>query len=509
MSRNDTETAMNTPFSRKIGILQNAPLPADLSGNIRRIVQGYRECIDHGAELVIAPATALCGADLHDLAMRPSFIRQQMAALETLSRELGEAPLLLGAYAPIIGNADDYWDGENCISAYPDEDPSNSNGHEMPVSLVPYLLEHDCVSELADSEVSEINELQIYIDTDDEEVFPSALTFDLMVHLGTKPWYAEAAPTDAAERLWEASANGVPVICMHHVGTTEENLYGGGSGIYMPDNRTLLRLPFFQESAKVVNLNAKGRAAALPEEVELLGMALTRGIRDTVENNGYRGICLSLDDQNSTLLAVLSVHAMGASKVTGVSFSNNAAVAEALGIKYHNIDLSDTISHIGTALGSAADAATVARLKGNLLCTIAEEKGQMLLTSLDRQQLMTGSFTLYGETCGFLAPLGNLYEIDIHMLSKYFSEQHAEVFGSLEEPTALDKGRIIHELADLNTSPSSLLSHAGYLFKENDVRQIQRRIIASALKRSQFPITLHVDKPEQRLVFPIYHRLND
>ncbi len=509
MSRNNTENAMNTSISRKIGIVQNAPLPADLSGNLRCIVQGYRECIDHGAELVIAPATALCGADLHDLAMRSSFIRQQMAALETLSRELGEAPLLLGAYAPIIGNADDYWDDESSIGEYSDDCSWNPDGREMQVSLVPYLLEHDCVSELADSEVSEINGLQIYIDTDDEEIFPSSLSFDLMVHLGTRPWYAEAAATDAAERLWEAGANGVPVVCMHHVGTTEENLYGGGSGVYMPDNRTLLRLPFFQEASNVFSLNAKGRAVALPEDTELLGMALTRGIRDTVENNGYRGVCLSLDTPNSALLAVLSVHAMGASKVTGVSFSNNATVGETLGIEYHHIDLSAIISDIETALGSTADSATLARLKGNLLCTLAEEKGQMLLTSLDRQQLMTGSFTLYGETCGFLAPLGNLYEIDIHMLSKYFSEQHADVFGSLEEPAAPEKGRILHELADLNTSPSALLSNAGYLFKENDVRQIQRRIVASALKRSQFPLTLRVDKPEQRLTLPICHRLND
>lgn len=500
---------MNTLPSRKIGIVQNAPLPADLSGNIRRIVQGYRECLDHGAELVIAPATALCGADLQDLATRPSFIRQQMAALETLSRELGDVPLLLGAYAPIIGNADDYWDEESCPGAYGHEDVELSYETEMNVSLVPYLLEHDCVSELADSEVSEVNGLQIYIDTDDEEIFPSYLTFDLLVHLGTKPWYAEAAQDDANERLWEANVNGVPIICMHHVGTTEENLYGGGSGVYIPGDKTLLRLPFFEEAAKVVNLNARARTAALPEAVELLGMALARGIRDTVENNGYRGVCLSLDDPNSTLLAVLSVHALGASKVTGVSFSGNGAVAEALGIRHRNIDLSALIPSLETALGKAPDSATLARLKGNLLCSVAEDKGQMLLTSLDRQQLMTGCFTLYGETCGFLAPLGNLYEVDVYMLSRHFSEQHAGVFGSLEEPTSPEKGRIIHELTDLNTSPSALLNNAGYLFQENDVRQIQRRIISSALKRSQFPITLHVDKPEQRLSFPVCHRLND
>lgn len=433
-----------------------------------------------------------------------------MAALETLSRELGDVPLILGAYAPLIGNADDVWD-DDFVGADSDMNPNFWDGEQVPteVSVVPFLLEHDCVSELPDSEVSEVAGLQIYIDTDDEEVYPHALTFDLMIHLGTKPWHAEAAADDASERLWESCTNGVPVVSIHHVGATEENIYAGGSGVYAPDKRTLLRLPFFEEAAKVVNLNSKGRAAALPEPVELMGMALARGIRDTVENNGYHSVCLSLDDPNSALLAVLCVHALGASKVTGVTFSGKHDAADALGIGCRSVDLSGMLVSMESALGSSVTDSVVARLKGNILCSVAEEHGQMLLTSLDRQRLMTGQFTLYGETCGFLAPLGNLYEIDINMLCRHFSEQYVGVFGTLEEPSSPEKDRIIHELADMNTSPSALLNNAGYLYKENDVRGIQRRIIASALKRSQFPLTLHVDKPEQQLTFPVCHRLND
>mgnify|MGYP003290563751 FL=1 len=49
---------MNTNIS-KIGLIQTAPLPGDFSNNLRAIVQGYRECLDHGAEVVIAPAASL------------------------------------------------------------------------------------------------------------------------------------------------------------------------------------------------------------------------------------------------------------------------------------------------------------------------------------------------------------------------------------------------------------------------------------------------------------------
>ena len=47
------------------------------------------------------------------------------------------------------------------------------------------------------------------------------------------------------------------------------------------------------------------------------------------------------------------------------------------------------------------------------------------------------------------------------------------------------------------------------MFKENDVRLIQRKLLASALKRTQLPIILHADSPDQQLTFPVSHRMND
>ena len=85
----------------RTGIIQNAPLTADFPNNLRRIVQGYRECLDHGAELVLAPATALCGPEPLGLTNRQSFLRQTQAALHALSLELGEVPLILGAYTDV------------------------------------------------------------------------------------------------------------------------------------------------------------------------------------------------------------------------------------------------------------------------------------------------------------------------------------------------------------------------------------------------------------------------
>lgn len=493
----------------KIGLIQNAPLPGDFSANLRAIVQGYRDCLDHGAELVVAPAAALCGLDPRSLANRRSFLRQMNAAMNALSAELGNAPLLLGGYGKIFDDselAEDEWLLEGAENDYFDE----SLDPDPQVVPVPFLLEHDSVTELEDAEVTTVGDTAIYVTIGDDEILPEGPDFDLLVHLSSEPWYAGASEKAHERCTWEAKANLTPVINCVPVGMYGNKIYGGGSALYNSEGKALLRLPFFETSAKVGNISGKTLAPALPDATEMLRSAIERGIRDTVRNNGYGGAVILADHPNSTLLTALAVSALGSGNVCCITFEGNKAAAETL----H----ADCICHEADSVQNAAAAllhlesptpALTQRLRASMTMTEAEARGLMLLSPLDRSDIMTGQFTLYGDTCGYLAPLSNLYEMDIYMLCKHFSEQQPDLFGTLTEPTHPERDRIIHELSDRNIGASDLLKHNGLLFKENDVRLIQRQIIASELKRSQMPIVLHVDAPEQQLKFPISHRLND
>ena len=79
---------------KKIGIIQSRSLPGAFPDNLRQIVQGYRECLDHGADIVIAPLTALSGPATDDLKRRRSFLRQMEEAAE-LYLSLGKYDLLI------------------------------------------------------------------------------------------------------------------------------------------------------------------------------------------------------------------------------------------------------------------------------------------------------------------------------------------------------------------------------------------------------------------------------
>lgn len=495
---------MSTRIS-KIGIIQNAPLPGDFSVNLRAIVQGYRECLDHGADLIIAPAAALCGVEPHNLVTRRSFINQTKAALESLSRELGNAPLILAGYTLTIGD-DELYVG---MVGDGDEDTDPWMQQDRSIQLVPYLLEKDSVTELENNYGVFINGQSIYVDTNDDELLP-ADDYDFIVRMPCTPWYAGSAKADEEARTWEASMSGSTVICCKAVGSVGGNIYGGGSGVYSTKGETLLRLPFFESAAKVVDITRPAVIRNLPQEEELICSALERGIRDNVRNNGFTGVCVPMDNENSPLLAVLCIEALGISNVSGISFNAENKLADKLGINCFYARMDD-LQKAGTAALCGEESQILQkRLQTAIAMTHAESRGIMLCSPLSRRQIMLGDFCIYGESGGHLVPLGNLYDVDIYLLSLYLKEKYGNAFGALSEPPHGTTNRIIHELADLNTPPSALLNaENNYLFKENDVRLIQRKLLAAALKRTQMPIILHVDAPSEQLTFPVTHRLND
>ncbi len=489
----------------KIGLIQNSPLPGDFSTNLRSIVQGYRECLDHGAEVVVAPAAALCGLEPGNLATRSSFIGQTNAALDALSKELGHAPLILAAYTMVVSD-DELYVG---IVGEDDESDDAWMSKDRRIVLTPYLIEKDCVTELENCGLVEINGMKFYTETSDVEMLPDC-TPDFMVRMPCTPWYGSAVSDDAETRSWEANMSGCTVICCRPVGTASGHIYAGGSAVYSKAGEVLQRLPFFEPANKVVDISRKPMARHLPDSVELMSSALERGIRDNVRQNGFTGVCIPLDYPNSALLGALCVEALGVGNVCGITFGENLELAEKLGISYFNPPLGELKQAAIAALGNEENNALVERLKTTLALTHAESRGLMLCSPIGRRQIMLGEFNTYGETGGYLAPLGNLYDVDIYMLSEWFKEKYASIFGSLTEPPHGNTNRIIHELADRNTPPSLLLNaENNYLFKENDVRIIQRKLLASALKRTQLPIILHADAPDEQLSFPVSHRFND
>jgi NAD+ synthase (glutamine-hydrolysing) len=150
--------------------------------------------------------------------------------------------------------------------------------------------------------------------------------------------------------------------------------------------------------------------------------ALVLGTRDYVRKNGFADVLIGLSGGvDSSLVAAIAVDALGAEHVTGVlmpsryssdhSISDAEDLARRLGIRTFTVPIER--AHVafdgmltplfeGTAAGLAEENVQ-ARIRGNVLMTISNKFGWMVLTTGNKSEMATGYATLYGDMAGGFA----------------------------------------------------------------------------------------------------------
>lgn len=483
----------------KIGVIQNEPLTGDFSNNLRHIIQGYRECQDRGAQIVVASAFALTGHASPGLAKRPSFLRQTQKALKLLSEELTGPPLIIGAYTSGQVETDDPMFDE-LINFMPMSDEA---------VLAPYILEQDTVTELEETEVLDLEGLSIMTVLGDDELLTDE-PIDLLIHLSSSPWYEDYLTTIDRSHADEASFNHHYVLTVRSTGVADGDIFCGGSVLHAPSGKAIMRTKVFETDAKTAKMSAKARLAEeAPAAADQLMQALICGISRTVKNNCYAGVALSMDEANSDVLAALCIESLGRQNVLGITAEGNTTLAEALGIQVKTVSTQEMLTPAADQLRMDDTSALRERFNGMLMLSLADSMGMMMLNSLSRYDIMTGNFSIGGKSAGYLAPLGDLYRFDIAELRNKLHEKYAAINCEMGTPEHPVMDFIIHNLTEKNIGAEELIQTSPEDVNENDIRMAQRKIAASAIKRSQLPLVLNVVAPSKRHSFPIVNRLND
>lgn len=487
----------------RLGIVQTTAQTADFSRNLRALVQGYRSCIDQGATLVVADSFSLSGPCPLDFKERSSFLHQTQAALQALSEEIGAVPLLLGAFAPAAGldGNDDFWDEEGFL---PETAPEDEDRDE--VVLMPHLIEEGTVSVVEDELIRLDSGLKVYT-VCREEIDAFGFDADVLVVLPHEPWYVGAQSEREDKRSWEARQEGKPIVCVCPAGASDGNIWGGGSTMHTADGRLIARLPLFAAASQIVDTERTAEVRALPDAAAMLHQALVAGLGDHVRRNGYEGVSLVWDGRpHSLLLARLASETLGAERVTLLSCEEPAApVAEWL----ENTGLTNGWKRLSQAdLSEPADASLLRRLLTARAAHEAEKEGSMLLSSLTRSDLLSG--TRLEETQGtLLLPLGDLYEGDLRLLAAEMSTGGMPALPAFADTHDGAYDRAFQLIEDGNRSATELLANPECPLDEATVRKAQRLLIASAWKRRCLPPVLEMTCMSKRRRYPAMHRLND
>jgi NAD+ synthase (glutamine-hydrolysing) len=435
----------------------------DLEGNAARILDAYDRADAAGADLVAFPELAITGYPPEDLLLRPAFVAQAIETLDKVAARTGRA-------AAVIGYPDPDRDLYNAAAVCAHGRVLGTYRKHLLPNYAVFDEERYFEPWPGDGPVFVVAGVRVGISICEDAWSPSGPVLtqaaggaELIVNINASPYYAgrlRERETMLATRAADAS---VPLLYVNLVGGQDELVFDGASMMFDEGGHLVARAPQFTEELMIVDVDVRHsfrrraldprgrvRAALLPEiavsdaqpgvvataldPVHEVYEALVLGTRDYVRKNGFEDVIIGLSGGiDSSLVAAVAVDALGADHVTGVlmpsRFSSEGSVTDAealvahLGI--HSLTVPIEPAHaaflemLAEPLGDDAGVAgenVQSRIRGNVLMTLSNKTGALVLTTGNKSEMAVGYATLYGDMAGGFAVLKDVPKTLVYAL---------------------------------------------------------------------------------------------
>jgi len=178
------------------------------------------------------------------------------------------------------------------------------------------------------------------------------------------------------------------------------------------------------------------------DDDEKIFKALSLGVRDYLHKCGFAAAVIGLSGGiDSAVTAAIAVDALGAQNVRGVampsqyssqgSLEDAEALAKTLGIRYDVVPIEPVFGQLKSQLDGifeGLDEDTTeenmqARIRGNILMSMSNKFGSLLLTTGNKSELAVGYCTLYGDMCGGLAVISDLPKTRVYSLARWINRE--------------------------------------------------------------------------------------
>ncbi len=252
----------------------------------------------------------------------------------------------------------------------------------------------------------------------------------------------------------------LPLFYCNAVGSQTEIVFDGASLIFDKHANLCKALPMFEEAIEYVILNNDGTidapivepASRVPDKellpisleenlnIDQIYQALLLGIRDYFKKMNFtKAIIGSSGGIDSAVTLVLACEALGKENVRAVlmpsPYSTDHSVDDAIELSknlnnpYNIIRIDEVYESFLSTLKpvfnnlpfSLAEENLQSRTRGNILMSIANKFGYILLNTSNKSELATGYGTLYGDMAGGLGVLGDCYKLQVYTLAKYIN----------------------------------------------------------------------------------------
>jgi len=512
----------------KIAIAQINYTVGDLSGNAAKIVDYANRAQEQGATLMLTSELALSGYPPEDLLLRSGFLSNCLEALYALAAQIHGITVVVGHPDEFQGRrynaASVLRDGRVLTTYHKHILPNHTVFDEVryfSAGTEACVFEHEGVR------------FGINICADIWEPEPAQRAkqagAQVLLALNASPYHMEKQPTRhgaIAERIRET---GMPMLYANLVGGQDELVFDGMSFAMKCDGQLALQLPAFEEAIGVVELEAQDW---LPGDIAPeLGLeaavyrALTLGVKDYTEKNGFKSVELGLSGGiDSALTLAVAVDALGHDRVRAVmmpseftatiSLEDARKMARDLRVSYSEITIKPIYDAFLSSLADefnnlpfdATEENIQARIRGTLLMALSNKYGTLVLTTGNKSEMAVGYATLYGDMAGGFGVLKDIPKTLVYRLVKYRNSlspvipervitraPSAELRANQTDQDSLPPYEILDAIMEAyiqhDLCPNEIMALG---FQEKDVRRVVTLIDRNEYKRRQAPIGVRV-----------------
>lgn len=357
---------------------------------------------------------------------------------------------------------------------------------------------------------------------------------DVMINIAASPFAYNHDEERIAVLTDNASRYKLPLLYVNHVGAQTELIFDGGSLVFNNAGEMVDELPYFREHVAYYNLDKTGGITFDHEptmkkqrqsDIEQIHQGLVLGIRDYFTKSGFKQAILGLSGGiDSAVVCALAAEALGPENVMAVllpsHFSSDHSIKDAedlvknLGCMHQTIAIKDITDAFENALKpqfknlpfNIAEENIQSRSRAVLLMAMCNKFGYILLNTSNKSEAAVGYGTLYGDMCGGISVIGDVYKTQVFQLARHINLDReiipensivkppsAELrpgqkdTDSLPEYDVLDK--ILVEYVEHRCSSAEIVK-MGY--DEQTVRRVIRLTNLAEHKRYQTPPILRV-----------------
>jgi len=461
----------------KIALAQQNYIVGNFEYNTNLIQGSIARAYGLGANLVIFSELSVCGYPPRDFLEFTDFLESCNKAIQQIADACKGIAAIVGAPSrnpgkkgkPLYNTAFFLSEGEILGKAHKTLLPTYDvfdeyryfEPNRMPYQVVDYLGKRFALTICED--LWNIDNYPLYVRNPMQEL--SLLKPDVILNIAASPFHYNQPEIRRDILSRNAKQYDLPLLYVNQVGGQTELLFDGGSMVFASEGTLQDELLRFEEDLRVYELEkleVRDQRSAIRDirssiqhpvssiqhlgsDIRLIHSALVMGIRDYFSKMGFSKAILGLSGGiDSAVTLVLAAEALGSESIKAVllpsTFSSEHSItdarqlAENLGVSFDIIPIDGTFTAMENTMApyfndlpfDVTEENIQARLRAVILMALANKFGYILLNTSNKSEAAVGYGTLYGDMCGGISVLGDLYKTEVYSLARHIN-QSAEI----------------------------------------------------------------------------------